>query len=634
MIHKHHLIEIMIRTETKSFGFSTSQTTKKKIGEVRALAERIRSAKNDMSVFVHSSFDYFFDTNISKYSFNAHILNNMTIDLPSQVKTEAIEDVYEKYSQRRDCIKKQILDLMLVSIRKREYYKKNVTINGYIVPSGSIKEIKYKKYKSDLTVFTATLSLFNATDIDDLYTKFIAYINKNLNSINTAIDLINSINSLTEKEENELSSNIKSKERFEKMLSYINNRQLYERCYIISRSRRERYMKKYSYYIAFNTLNFRGRSKVAVFLDKNRNSVRNFKIRKHNSVINAFLDFGGVIKSRKHLYIPVKYSKTYHGNLSDFRKVESESKSYNYQYIIVFNEYDKFKIQITKKVDVDWTEVSDNMRVVGGDQNIKHNLEQFSDGQSIDWPRKEIEELIRIELKIDEQKKKKKELEKQVSIIREENIGKSMSERTPFAKEVSEVKQTDNSIKQLRIAEKKCQKRISGIVTRSISAVLKSFCDEEGNSNTHLVLEDIDGKFKSNRRLKYKTEDGLEYSQNKIFRLCHFGEIKDMFKRIGRKYSVPVSFVPSYYTSQICPVCGHIDRNNRRTQEDFKCVSCGNTALADTKSAEIISVLYASAVLRNVLLKKDDTGAYVPRSNLSKDKVYDVLQKYSLELVS
>ncbi len=43
--------------------------------------------------------------------------------------------------------------------------------------------------------------------------------------------------------------------------------------------------------------------------------------------------------------------------------------------------------------------------------------------------------------------------------------------------------------------------------------------------------------------------------------------------------------VPAAYTSQTCPVCGHVSAANRERQADFVCVACGHAANADTNAA-------------------------------------------------
>ncbi len=42
------------------------------------------------------------------------------------------------------------------------------------------------------------------------------------------------------------------------------------------------------------------------------------------------------------------------------------------------------------------------------------------------------------------------------------------------------------------------------------------------------------------------------------------------------------------YTSQICPVCGVVDAENRRTQAVFHCQPCGHEAHADVNAAQNI----------------------------------------------
>ena len=46
--------------------------------------------------------------------------------------------------------------------------------------------------------------------------------------------------------------------------------------------------------------------------------------------------------------------------------------------------------------------------------------------------------------------------------------------------------------------------------------------------------------------------------------------------------------VPARYTSQQCSNCGHIAKENRQTQAQFRCVSCSHTQNADTNAANNI----------------------------------------------
>ena len=49
--------------------------------------------------------------------------------------------------------------------------------------------------------------------------------------------------------------------------------------------------------------------------------------------------------------------------------------------------------------------------------------------------------------------------------------------------------------------------------------------------------------------------------------------------------------VPPHYTSQTCPMCGHVSSENRKSQAQFVCVECGYREHADLVGA--INVLRA-----------------------------------------
>lgn len=362
---------------------------------------------------------------------------------------------------------------------------------------------------------------------------------------------------------------------------------VFERCLAVATARRKRILSRFDKPIIFSNLNFRGRSKVNVFLDENKNSKEHYEERKHHSKINAFLDLGGVAAEYgyRNLYVPVKFSKNYHGKMECYRK-HSNSGGNNYQYIVLFDENKNVRFQISKNTSVEYPELKiEDMVLIGGDENMKHNMEQFSDGYSIDWPRKKIDKLVKVELKLDEITKEQKRLENIIQM--KKNTASAVKQKAGIKIEVSAIKQLNKQYNDYKLKENKLCVSIKKDIERSISAALVRFITTYGKDKVALVLENIDGMFSSNRRLKYVCADGTEYSQNKIFRLCHFGEIKDMFKRIGKhdRYRVPVCLVPSYYSSQICPICGNIDRNNRTSQERVCCTECGHEFPADLKSA-------------------------------------------------
>ena len=42
------------------------------------------------------------------------------------------------------------------------------------------------------------------------------------------------------------------------------------------------------------------------------------------------------------------------------------------------------------------------------------------------------------------------------------------------------------------------------------------------------------------------------------------------------------------HSSQTCPICGYVSKDNRKTQKEFKCISCGYRANADFNAAQIL----------------------------------------------
>jgi putative transposase len=68
---------------------------------------------------------------------------------------------------------------------------------------------------------------------------------------------------------------------------------------------------------------------------------------------------------------------------------------------------------------------------------------------------------------------------------------------------------------------------------------------------------------------------------NRVILKQGWGLFKTMlqYKQVWR--SGDVVFVDPKYTSQTCPCCQHISKDNRLTQSDFKCVECGYTNNAD-----------------------------------------------------
>jgi ssDNA-binding Zn-finger/Zn-ribbon topoisomerase 1 len=95
-----------------------------------------------------------------------------------------------------------------------------------------------------------------------------------------------------------------------------------------------------------------------------------------------------------------------------------------------------------------------------------------------------------------------------------------------------------------------------------------------------LVLED-------NRRIKSKSKLKGRLSRNmrSVLTGWSIGRINDRVERLCEEHGVSLRRVPAFYNSTTCPDCGHSEKANRASQEEFVCVSCGCIHNADKVGA-------------------------------------------------
>ena len=81
---------------------------------------------------------------------------------------------------------------------------------------------------------------------------------------------------------------------------------------------------------------------------------------------------------------------------------------------------------------------------------------------------------------------------------------------------------------------------------------------------------------------------------------------KIMYK--AEEKGIKVIKVEPSYTSQMCPVCGYINKRNRATQAEFSCLECGHTANADYNAARNIATPDIANVIKNRITKQTEEG--------------------------
>ena len=352
----------------------------------------------------------------------------------------------------------------------------------------------------------------------------------------------------------------------------------FTRLFALAMSKRTRIIERYSKNpIEFKSLSFRGRSRLRediVSVNENR-----------KSSINSFANISWYLKDRKKMTIPMKYSKDFHGELKRYTNGTDTS------YTICLEENNQVRMVLSYENEREFPEARD--RIIGIDVNSKHNLMTCSNGYEIDFDRELVETLSRELKKIDELKKRNSSYE----------IGKRKQHKIDHL-----------------------NRELQSKIREEIALLCKRL---KARHYHHAVFEDLDNQFGSTFA---KDENDLNY--NRRLKILHLGDLKNEFEHIARKYEIAVSLVQSYYTSQTCPKCGCIDKENRKDQEHFECVDCGYTVNADLNASRNIRNRVADAVLQRELLKKDSKGssAYIPKVN-SKEKTLEVLEKFRNSLI-
>ncbi|MGL6024080.1 MAG: RNA-guided endonuclease InsQ/TnpB family protein [Cetobacterium sp.] len=79
-------------------------------------------------------------------------------------------------------------------------------------------------------------------------------------------------------------------------------------------------------------------------------------------------------------------------------------------------------------------------------------------------------------------------------------------------------------------------------------------------------------------KLEKLTKNGFD---SKLLRNWSYFELQTMIQYKAKMNGIEVLFINPAYTSQMCSECGNIDKENRPTQEQFRCTKCGFEANAD-----------------------------------------------------
>lgn len=297
----------------------------------------------------------------------------------------------------------------------------------------------------------------------------------------------------------------------------------------------------------------------------------------------------------KQIVIPTKFSKKYHGNLDCYNGEPYKMNSYGsigkrVTYTIKFLKDRKVKIILFQETEKqNYVYDSNRNNILGVDVNTSSNLFSLSNGVQIKYDEKIINQAAKLN-----------------KTISHKQTNKSASE-----KNVDEVN---------KIYSKKIRRRIDKMVRRAeyyqnykSHELIKYMKD---NSFNYLVMEDLD--IKSSKTKTKKNTNGIKINYNDVAKTLRINNLKNVLERLCKKENFNFAKVNPAYTSQVCPVCGNIDKKSRNHRM-FLCTNCHHSDDADINAAKNIKNRIANPMLKLNLIKfNNEKQIYVGSKHKNK----------------
>lgn len=98
---------------------------------------------------------------------------------------------------------------------------------------------------------------------------------------------------------------------------------------------------------------------------------------------------------------------------------------------------------------------------------------------------------------------------------------------------------------------------------------------------------------------------GIQESTGHSLRLKHwtYYDLQTKIEYKAKEAGIEVKKIKPAYTSQRCSKCGYIDKENRKTQEDFHCIRCGYKRNADYNASQNISIKNIDKIIEKEITK-------------------------------
>jgi IS605 OrfB family transposase len=143
------------------------------------------------------------------------------------------------------------------------------------------------------------------------------------------------------------------------------------------------------------------------------------------------------------------------------------------------------------------------------------------------------------------------------------------------------------------------RKRLQQKGTKSAKRLLKKRRRKESRFASHvnhqISKQIVTAAERTDRGIALENLEGIRArirasrSQRRVLHSWSFADLQDKLVYKAQRAGVAVCFVDPRNTSRECRVCGHAEKANRRTRDQFACKACGHTADADANAACVIA---------------------------------------------
>jgi len=138
-------------------------------------------------------------------------------------------------------------------------------------------------------------------------------------------------------------------------------------------------------------------------------------------------------------------------------------------------------------------------------------------------------------------------------------------------------KKGTKSAKRLLVKRRRKESRFARHVNHCIS---KQIVTAAERTERGIALENLEG---------IRARVRASRSQRRVLHSWAFADLQSKIAYKAQRAGVAVCFVDPRHTSRECRVCGHAEKANRKTRDQFSCKACGHSADADANAACVIA---------------------------------------------